>query len=217
MALADVGAAMEAEGVTSAVTVDNARSFANRGKGRGHRVPTIEGKPCKRGHTLRYGPGAAHEGKCAECERLNNLARHSESNRVLFAARKVVGSEAYWKSREMNWKKRGIRIADGSFLDRETYTAVLAFQRGRCAVCGLDFTLSGQLSCADHHHRSGLFRGVVCGGKRGCNLWAITRVETGRGIRRRNPRTDDDIAYLREVVGKYLADPPYARWIRSRK
>lgn len=220
LTLADVGVAMEAAGITSAITVNSARSVANRGKGRGTRATTKTylGRVCLRGHDDGTGHSARRRdtGNCIECRRLDNLARHAESNRRRLAAEKVVGSEAYWKHRENNWRKQGILRVDGEPLDRETYAAVMRFQQMRCSICNVEFAFSGQLACAEHNHRSGLFRGVACGGKRGCNAYWIYRVETGRGIKRRDPRTDEDVAAIRARVEEYLADPPYSRWLRSR-
>lgn len=220
MTWADEGAQMVAEGVTSAVTVDNPRSFACRGKGRGTR-PTTEtclGKVCLRGHDNGSGRSVRTRlGRhCVECIRLHSLAASAERNRKLIAARKVIGSEAYWKNREAAWRHQGIALADGSPLDRETYKAVLTFQGRRCAVCGVEFALSSVVVCADHDHASGEFRGVVCGGLRtGCNTHSIARVETGMGIRRRDPHTDEDVARLTAVVWDYLSNPPYRRWLRA--
>ena len=116
------------------------------------------------------------------------------------------------KVRERAWRKNGVLEPDGSgrTLSWETYEAVLRFQGGRCAVCDKVFFVGDKRSAAaDHDHKTGLFRGVLCGVKRGCNLRFVGKVEH-LGITKAVSGTGEEAAL------KYLADPPAQRWLRSR-
>jgi hypothetical protein len=52
-------------------------------------------------------------------------------------------------------------------ITEDDYDALLASQRGRCAICGKDASGNGRLLAVDHDHKTGEVRGLLC---RGCNL-----------------------------------------------
>ena len=50
------------------------------------------------------------------------------------------------------------------------FEAILAFQRGKCAICGKDLTAVDAKPNVDHDHRTRILRGIVCNY---CNHWVI--------------------------------------------
>jgi hypothetical protein len=115
----------------------------------------------------------------------------------------------YRHRREVAWAKQGIVEADGTPLRWETYEAVLAFQGGRCPICERVFFLHERRNaCADHDHQFGVFRGILCGGKLGCNLRHVGAFER-RGRLDNAPLTTE---VERRVYG-YITRSPYQKWL----
>jgi hypothetical protein len=118
------------------------------------------------------------------------------------------------KRAERGWAKQGILLPDGSGpLTYPIYAAVRAYQNGRCACCErVLFVGDNRGECADHWHKnsdgSGPFRGVLCGGKRGCNFRFVGKVERYK-IRKGKPGTGEEAAL------RYLAHPPAQAWLNS--
>src|SRR5262245_21658840 len=85
---------------------------------------------------------------------------------VLHAARKVAGSDAYWRARELNWKrsKNAKGIAPGVLIgtrviNREDYLKRYEEVNGQCEVCHAPDIEMYRL-VVDHNHRTGQFRGL---------------------------------------------------------
>jgi transposase-like protein len=131
-----------------------------------------------------------------------------------------------WVHREHNWRRRGVECisdcsANGGFLCRTHYLAVLELQRWKCAVCGRIFWRGVKpYPTADHEHRDvpnvkgeslGPFRGILCGGRNGCNL-ALSRYETRIAKGEYGTSPDQDAAFA-----AYLADPPASRLSRTHR
>ena len=129
-----------------------------------------------------------------------------------------------WVHRERNWRRRGIECipgcsTNGGFLCRTHYLAVLELQGWKCAACGRLFWRGVKpYPTADHEHRDvpnvkgeslGPFRGVLCGGRNGCNL-ALARYETRIAKGEYGASPDQDAAFA-----AYLADPPASRLSRT--
>ena len=80
----------------------------------------------------------------------------------------------------------------------------LDVQDNRCPICGRNFTLwTKRAAVADHDHTTNEFRGVICGGKTGCNLSLVGRYEQGH--------TKNLTSEAITAVAAYLADPPALR------
>lgn len=122
---------------------------------------------------------------------------------------------AYLKRRERDWAVApndpgiapGIRIGKIP-LDGFAYTAVRdVIQKGRCAVCDRIFAIwNRRAEAADHDHSTGQFRGVICNGKKDCNM-IVSRYERGQ---RKNLS-----AIAVERVEHYLANLPILRFNRA--
>lgn len=101
------------------------------------------------------------------------------------------------RRREKRWAEQGIKQADGSFLDWDTYQSVLFYQENRCALCGVSGVWT--MLTADHDHKTGMFRGVLCFD---CNHHALAIYEkTGKW---------KDAAH-EALMRIYLEDPPYTK------
>lgn len=59
------------------------------------------------------------------------------------------------------WKQRGIHNIDGSLFLKTDYNRAYQSQNGRCKIC-LTAYPSTKLG-ADHDHKTGFFRGLLCG------------------------------------------------------
>jgi phage FluMu protein Com len=87
---------------------------------------------------------------------------------ILATRRKVCDPVAkhplYIRACERWWKRVGILEPDGSgILTWKTYEQTFKIQKGRCAVCEKVLDVSKKRDvCADHDHKTGLFRGVLC-------------------------------------------------------
>ena len=154
------------------------------------------------------GRGAERRPECRNC-RPERLTEHPSA----------------WVLRERNWRRRGIECVygcstNGGFLCRAHYLAVLELQGWKCAVCGRLFWRGVKpYPTADHEHRDvpnvkgeslGPFRGVLCGGRNGCNL-ALSRYESRIAKGEYGASPDQDSAFA-----AYLADPPASRLSRAR-
>lgn len=140
---------------------------------------------------------AAGRSYCFRCERLRK--RRASSLRA----------------RERSWATQGIALADGSPLTMAVYGEVLAFQRGCCGICGKFFMADKGEQAADHDHATGLFRGVLCGGKRGCNLQWAPRFDHLALDELRSIMETSPVERSRRIIG-YLLATPYKRWLVAR-
>jgi len=96
----------------------------------------------------------------------------------------------------------------GKPLTRDTYIAVRELQGNKCPILGTSFLLGVKaLEAADHDHKTGEFRGVLSGGKKGANMYLVGRYENDK----RSKLNPAAIA----AIEAYLADPPVAKYLRS--
>ena len=121
-----------------------------------------------------------------------------------------------WTHREVHWRYRRIEcvpgcVANDGFLCRTHYQALWDYQGGRCALCG-GLLARGMkpYPAADHYHRDpdgrGPIRGLLHGGKTGCNIRILGAFEAGRKV----PDEALEIA-----CRAYLDNPPSARMVGS--
>ena len=119
-----------------------------------------------------------------------------------------------WTSREYHWKARkilcliGCRANEG-YLCREHYKACWNLQEGVCGLCGGLMPLGIKpYPSADHLHADGPvgpFRGILHGGKLGCNVRLLSAYEHGK------LKVNDTDPRLALALDSYLSDPPAAR------
>ena len=121
-----------------------------------------------------------------------------------------------WVHREKNWRDRKIECVPGcsaneGFLCRTHYQALWDYQGGRCGLCG-GLLARGMkpYPAADHWHRDpdgrGPIRGLLHGGKTGCNIRILGAFEAGRKV----PDEALEIA-----CRDYLENPPSSRMVGS--
>ena len=118
----------------------------------------------------------------------------------------------YSRIRERHWRKQGILEPDGSgrFLTWDTYQAVKKFQHDICAVCDKKFFVNDKGSdTADHSHETGLFRGVLCGKRRGCNWRFVGKVERFKSMKIEKGSGE-------EAARRYLENPPAKIWLEQK-
>ena len=121
-----------------------------------------------------------------------------------------------WVAREEHWRRLRIEcvpgcLANEGFLCRTHYQALWDFQGGRCGLCG-GLLARGMkpYPAADHWHRDpdgrGPIRGLLHGGKTGCNIRILGAFEAGRKV----PDEALEIA-----CHAYLDNPPSSRMVGS--
>lgn len=140
----------------------------------------------------KYTPEEARQRELARTRRwqANNRPHLRKYARAYRKRTKEIRREtvrAYWHSpkgkkiiRAWNLRKRGFTL--------ELFNKMFAKQKGKCAICGCNLKLlSARHVHADHNHKNGKPRGILCGG---CN--------TGLGFFRDNPTSlRKAISYLR--------------------
>ena len=167
-------------------------------------------KTCRKAHQLTYDNGRwqdpthpAHASLVLSTAKVAQLRKESEHSYA-------------WGNRESNWRQRKGECFPGcatnnGFLCSEHYNALWAFQEGRCALCG-GLLARGMkpYPAADHWHRDpdgrGPIRGLLHGGKTGCNIRILGAFEAGRKV----PDEALEIA-----CRGYLENPPSARMVGS--
>ena len=79
-------------------------------------------------------------------------------------ARKSPEQKERWVKwfRQWQWKKRGIKN-----LTNEIYEQKLKEQDNKCGICKEELKQGKRSIAADHDHKTGRFRGILCNG---CNL-----------------------------------------------
>ncbi len=175
------------------------------------------------GATL-IGPGRGPTGKF--CDRPTGHSGGHQSGRVengkirnaIYSIKQKIPEHPYaWKNREYQWRRRRIECLPGcsgndGWLCRKHYLAVWEFQGGLCGLCGGELYRGVKpYPSADHLHRDpdgrGPFRGILHGGRIGCNIRYVGGYENGR-------RYPDDLLNAR--CEQYLSDPPAVRMVRER-
>ena len=135
----------------------------------------------------------------------------------LISRRKKEPEHSYtWARRELDWRRRKVEclpgcLANEGYLCRSHYQALWDYQGGRCGLCG-GLLARGMkpYPAADHQHRDpdgrGPVRGLLHGGKSGCNVRILGAFEAGRKV----PDEALEIA-----CRAYLDNPPSARMVGS--
>lgn len=132
------------------------------------------------------------------------------------AVKMILPEHPYtWGNRERDWRRRGILCLfncrkNKGFLCREHYIKCWELQGGRCGICGGLITRGLKpYPSADHYHSQGKFgpfRGILHGGKIGCNIRLLGAYERGKF-----PVSVDLADPLVEAMRAYLRCPPAAR------
>lgn len=66
-----------------------------------------------------------------------------------------------WNDRQVLWKQKGLKNADGSFFKYHDYEVMFAQQGNKCAICRSEN--HGNVNWnADHDHKTGFVRGILC-------------------------------------------------------
>ena len=165
---------------------------------------------------------------CKACRRSYDKARWFDPNHPAHRnlvlktlrynqVRKANPDHSYtWLHRETDWRRRKVEcvpgcVANGGFLCRTHYQALWDYQGGRCGLCG-GLLARGMkpYPAADHQHRDpdgrGPVRGLLHGGKSGCNVRILGAFEAGRKV----PDEALEIA-----CRDYLENPPSSRMVGS--
>lgn len=118
-------------------------------------APTYNGEPCRRcGKTLRYARNEA----CVRCQKVYNKAEY----RLFTAEKSEISSQWHEQNRDRHNEAMRIGQLRRKFgLTPQGYDALLAKQRGGCAICQLPCP-TGRKLAVDHHHQSGRVRGLLC-------------------------------------------------------
>src|SRR5688572_14825078 len=98
--------------------------------------------------------------RCRACVRAKNQLKYrADPEKYRKASREWARANPdYCRERD---RKRNLKRNFG--LDDSTYTKILKFQNGRCAICGTDKPGGrGNRLHVDHCHQSGRIRGLLC-------------------------------------------------------
>lgn len=68
--------------------------------------------------------------------------------------------------REKHWKQQGIINSDGTPFKYTDFDRLYQIQQGRCAICKKHSSEFDRTLAADHDHKTGFIRGLLC---LGCN------------------------------------------------
>lgn len=106
---------------------------------------------------------------CRICVTLSSAARRNRSPEVHAAylkkdaAHRNANRELYrQRGRNNNWKIAGILNADGSLFTTVDFDRAYQIQQGRCLGCGLHQSEFKHRLHADHNHKTGVFRFLLC-------------------------------------------------------
>ena len=164
---------------------------------------------------------------CKACQRAYDKARWHDSAHPAHATLVLSSIKNHqltkdpehpytWIHRETEWRRQKVEcvpgcLANEGYLCRTHYQALWDYQGGRCGLCG--GLLARGLKpypAADHWHRDpdgrGPIRGLLHGGKTGCNVRILGAFEAGRKV----PDEALEIA-----CRGYLENPPSARMVGS--
>jgi len=111
---------------------------------------TFHGKPCPRGHTLRY----SYNRKCAVCKREDSARPEARKKRIQYnrSPERIEASRA--SARRSVRKKSGV----------VNPSSESGFGKN-CSICGVELTgkyRTHNSPTYDHCHETGLFRGWLC-------------------------------------------------------
>ena len=149
-------------------------------------------KPATAFHKNRAKRDGLH-GWCRECRSTYNRDAYRDPAHPAHAGKVAIKISEHpyaWTNREGGWRRQKIECLPGcsandGWLCRTHYIATWDKQGGRCALCGgLLFRGLKPYPSADHHHRDpdgrGPFRGVLHGGRIGCNTRILAAYENGK-------------------------------------
>ena len=171
-------------------------------------------KVCRRAYDHAYNRDARRDPN--HPAHLSRLRRSLAGSQRASRLKKDPEHSYTWTGREANWRQRRIEcipgcVANGGFLCRTHYQTLWDYQGGRCALCG-GLLARGMkpYPAADHYHRDpdgrGPIRGLLHGGKTGCNIRILGAFEAGRKV----PDEALEIA-----CRAYLDNPPSSRMVGS--
>ena len=130
---------------------------------------------------------------------------------------KIPDHPRAWTYRERDWRRRGIQCLPGcarnrGYLCRQHWALLFEYQGGKCGLCGgILFLGVKPYPSSDHQHAnpdgSGPIRGILHGGKIGCNTRFLGGYESGKRFN----------SILDALCESYIALPPAARYIASLK
>jgi hypothetical protein len=66
------------------------------------------------------------------------------------------------QTKQSKWKYQKIKNLDGSWFRLNNYLDFLKIQNGKCAICGIVFFKDSISYPADHCHKYGFVRGILC-------------------------------------------------------
>ena len=123
-------------------------------------------------------------------------------------------SPYYWTSREVNWRAQKILciptcVRNRGYLCRYDWSLLWTLQDGKCGICG-GLMMRGKRSVhSDHAHvnpdGSGPIRGLLHGGRTGCNIRHLARWEKGYSFE------GEDGERMAAACLAYVTFPPAAR------
>ena len=169
------------------------------------------------------------ESRCRECHKKYDYARYHDpgplgeryrkDGKVSQEKRKLPEHPYTWTNREANWRRQGILCLPGcsnnrGFFCREHWWTLWEFQEHRCGLCGGLLTRGMKpYPAVDHKHEGsngeGPVRGILHGGKVGCNTKILHNFETQGRITR--DFSDNELLAACEA---YVANPPAQRLYR---
>lgn len=119
---------------------------------------------CKRLHNLEV--TRTKFGACRECLNSTNRewARKNADKRRANYGRWAAANREKVKmhGRNTNWKMNGYKNQDGSLFQAVDYDRLYQIQGGKCKVCGTHQSELKKRLYADHDHRTGVVRGLLC-------------------------------------------------------
>ena len=124
-------------------------------------------------------------------------ARDKERGRIRNELARDPDHKYTWTSREGNWRRQGIRNADGTPFLQADYHRLSELQGGVCALCGRHPPMWSRVLSVDHNSKTGTARGLLCDE---CNRRAVGMFEKWG---RFTTRTE-----VNDLIRSYLANPP---------
>lgn len=105
---------------------------------------------CKNGHDT-FLVGRATSGGCRACKRV-----------IVNAYAKNNLEKVNKKSRERQWKNRGMFNTNGSSFSSLDFDRLYQIQQGCCALCLKHSSEFNRRLHVDHDHKTGIVRGLLC-------------------------------------------------------
>lgn len=96
-------------------------------------------------------------------------------------------------------RQRRAYLARNFGISQEDYDSILAYQGGRCSICGTSENIDGRIFSLDHSHENGKIRGLLCSR---CNLGLGSFLDNAENLRK---------------AAKYLEETPVSKMEKSGK